>query len=194
MHQPPGSGEHVSASDPELVERLRRGDLLAFERIFATYHAMLCEIADAYVDSQAIAEELVQDLFYTVWRDRARLEVRQSLRSYLCRAARNRALQHLRHGSVVLRWAQQIGGDSEAARIPPSDAALEQRETLAALRVAVATLPPRGRLAVVLRWRHGMSNAEVAEAMGISVKGVEKLLASAMARLREVMRPHRDSR
>ena len=185
MHQPPGSGEHVSASDPELVERLRRGDILAFERIFATYHAMLCEIADAYVDSQAIAEELVQDLFYTVWRDRARLEVRQSLRSYLCRATRNRALQHLRHGSVVLRWAQRVGGDSEAARAPASDAALEHQETLAALRVAVATLPPRGRLAVVLRWRHGMSNAEVAEAMGISVKGVEVQLARAMRALRE---------
>src|SRR5215217_1418559 len=184
----------MSATDLQLVDRLRHDDLEAFERIFATYHAMLCDIADAYIDSQAIAEELVQDLFYTIWRDRSKLDVRQSLRSYLCRATRNRALQHLRHGSVVLRWAQRVGGDSEAARAPASDAALEHQETLAALRVAVATLPPRGRLAVVLRWRHGMSNAEVAEAMGISVKGVEKLLASAMARLREVMRPHRDAR
>lgn len=193
MHQPPESGEHVSASDPELVARLRRGDFLAFEQLFATYHAMLCEIADAYVDSQAVAEELVQDLFYTVWRDRARLDVHQSLRSYLCRATRNRAVQHLRHRSVVLRWAQHVGADSEAARSPASDGALEQQETLAALREAVATLPPRGRLAVVLRWRHGMSNAEAAEAMGISVKGVEKLLASAMGRLREAMHPHRDA-
>src|SRR5215218_8808418 len=124
MHLPPESDGPVSVSDLQLVERLRRGDLDAFEQIFATYHAMLCEIADAYVDSQAVAEELVQDLFYTVWHDRARLEVRQSLRSYLCRATRNRALQHLRHGSVVLRWAQRVGGESEAARTPPSDAAL----------------------------------------------------------------------
>ena len=193
MHLPPKSNGPVSVSDPQLVERLRRGDLDAFEQIFATYHAMLCEIADAYVDSQAVAEELVQDLFYTVWHDRARLDV-QSLRSYLCRAARNRALQHLRHSSVVLRHARHAAADPDAARTPAPDAGLETRETLGALRLAVATLPPRARLAVVLRWRHGMSNAEVGESMDISVKGVEKLLASAMARLRDVMRPHRDPR
>jgi RNA polymerase sigma-70 factor, ECF subfamily len=194
MHQPPESGDPVSVSDPQLVERLRRGDFAAFEQIFVTYHAMLCEIADAYVDSQAIAEELVQDLFYALWHDRARLDVRQSLRSYLCRATRNRALQHLRHGSVVLRHARHVAADPDARHTPPSDDGIEQQETLAALRLAVAALPPRGRLAVVLRWRHGMSNAEVSESMGISVKGVEKLLASAMVRLREAMRSHRDPR
>ena len=181
----------MSATDLQLVDRLRHDDLEAFERIFATYHAMLCDIADSYVGSQAIAEELVQDLFYTLWRDRARLEVRQSLRSYLCRATRNRALQHLRHRAVVLRWTRRADVESEAAHLAPPDTSLEQRETLAALRTATGALPPRARLAVVLRWHHRLSNAEVADAMDISVKGVEKLLASAMERLRHSMRTHR---
>jgi len=181
----------MSATDLQLVDRLRHDDLEAFERIFATYHAMLCDIADSYVGSQAIAEELVQDLFHTLWRDRSRLDVRHSLRSYLCRATRNRAVQHLRHRSVVLRWTRLVGADTDAAHAAPSDAMLEQHETLTALRAAITALPPRARLAVVLRWHHRMTNAEVAEAMDISVKGVEKLLASAMERLRQSMRTHR---
>ena len=191
---PPEPVAPIAVSDSQLVESLRRGDLEAFERMFAEYHALLCEIADAYVDSQAIAEELVQDLFYAIWRDRSTLEVRQSLRSYLCRATRNRALQHLRHRSVAQRWAQQADVESGPSRPSASDAELEQQETLEALRAAIATLPPRGRLAIVLRWRHGMSNADVADAMGISVKGVEKLLASSMVKLRIAMRTHREAR
>src|SRR5215217_1264896 len=181
----------MSATDLQLVDRLRHDDLEAFERIFATYHAMLCDIADAYIDSQAIAEELVQDLFYTIWRDRSKLDVRHSLRSYLCRATRNHAMQHLRHRSVVLRWARLADAESGPAHAAASDARLERQETLTALRSAIEALPARARLAVVLRWHHGMTNAEVADAMGISVKGVEKLLASAMGRLRLSMRTHR---
>jgi RNA polymerase sigma-70 factor (ECF subfamily) len=178
-------------SDAALVALLRAGDMGAFETIFSTYHATLCEIVDAYVGSQAIAEEVVQDLFYAIWRDRERLAVRGSLRGYLCVAARNRAVQHLRHGAVALRWTRRTATESEVSRPPAAHAALEEEETLDALRAAIAALPPRARLAVVLRWRHWMSNAEVAESMGISVKGVEKLLATAMGRLREGMRTHR---
>ena len=82
----------VTSPDTNDLDRLRRGDVGSFEALFFRYHATLCEIVDAYVGSQAIAEEIVQDLFHTIWRDRAHLAVRGSLRSYLCVAARNRAL------------------------------------------------------------------------------------------------------
>ena len=68
---------------------------------------------------------------------------------------------------------------------------LERQEALVALRGAIDALPPRARLAVVLRWRDHLTNADVADAMGITVKGVEKLLASAMTRLRHLMRSHK---
>jgi RNA polymerase sigma factor (sigma-70 family) len=90
-----------------------------------------------------------------------------------------------------VRWARLADAGSSPAHAAPSDATLERQETLAALRTAIEALPARARLAVVLRWHHGMTNAEVADAMGISVKGVEKLLASAMERLRVSMRTHR---
>ena len=72
-------------------------DLTAFEALFRQYHAPLCEVVDCYVRSQAIAEEIVQDLFFAVWVRRATLEA-TSLQGYLFRAARNRALHHVRRG------------------------------------------------------------------------------------------------
>jgi RNA polymerase sigma-70 factor (ECF subfamily) len=184
----------VTSSDATDLDRLRAGDAGSFEALFFRHHATLCEIVDAYVGSQAIAEEIVQDLFHTIWRDRARLAVRGSLRSYLCVAARNRALQHLRHGVVARRHAQAAALESDLDREPRADEVLERQEALVALRSAIDALPPRARLAVVLRWRDHLTNADVAEAMGITVKGVEKLLASAMTRLRHSMRSHKKDR
>jgi len=184
----------VTSSDANDLDRLRAGDVGSFEALFFRHHATLCEIVDAYVGSQAIAEEIVQDLFHTIWRERARLAIRGSLRSYLCVAARNRALQHLRHGAVARRHARVAATESGVDREPRADEILERQETLVALRVAIDALPPRARLAVVLRWRDHLTNADVADAMGITVKGVEKLLATAMTRLRHLMRSHKRDR
>ena len=183
----------MTSPDSNDLDRVRANDVGSFEALFFRYHGTLCEIVDAYVGSQAIAEEIVQDLFHTIWRDRAKLAVRGSLRSYLCVAARNRALQHLRRGAVARRHAR-AAAEPDVDREPRADEVLERRETLVALRRAIDALPPRARLAVVLRWRDHLTNADVADAMGITVKGVEKLLASAMSRLRLSMRPHEKDR
>src|SRR6476646_5817812 len=70
-----------------LSDRVRRGDLAAFEELFRAMYAPLCEVADSYVRSQAIAEEIVQDLFFAIWMKRDRLPNVDSLQAYLFTAA-----------------------------------------------------------------------------------------------------------
>ena len=164
-------------------------DAGAFERLFRELHAPLCEVVDSYVRSQAIAEEIVQDLFFVLWMKRESLPVRDSLRGYLFTAARNRALHHLRHQTVVRRLALLIRSpDANAMGLVRSPSTpvetLEADESERALRMAIDAIPPRSRLALVLRADHGMTNSEIAMAMGISVKGVEKLMATALRHLR----------
>jgi RNA polymerase sigma-70 factor (ECF subfamily) len=178
----------------ELARRVRGGDVAAFEGLFRALHAPLCEVVDCYVRSQAVAEEIVQDLLFVVWMQRERLPADASVRAYLFAAARNRALHHLRHAAVVRHWARRVDSRPDVAGIaasgPLPDVALEARERAAALRRAIDQLPPRARLALVLQREHEMTQAEVAVAMGISVKGVEKLLATAKQRLRERLGAH----
>ena len=174
-----------------LSDRIRRGDLAAFEELFRAMHAPLCEVAYSYVESKAIADEIVQDLFFAIWMKRDRLPNVDSLQAYLFTAARNRSFHHLRHRAMVRRWNSRAGATPEVAGIaaspPPADEALEAAERRARIRAAIDRLPPRARLALVLQRDHEMTNAEVAEAMDISLKGVEKLLATARQKLRPML-------
>ena len=178
----------------ELGRRVRDGDVHAFEQLFRAMHAPLCEVADTYVRSQAVAEEIVQDLFFALWVKRDRIPPPESLRAYLFAAARNRSLHHLRHLSVVRRWSLWVESRPDVAGVaqgpPLADALTEADERHVALRAAIDRLPPRTRLALVLQWEHKMSHAEVASAMGISIKGVEKLLATARRKLRALLEDH----
>ena len=158
----------------------------AFEELFRAFHAPLCEVVDSYVRSQDVAEELVQDLFFTLWVKRASLRLGDSIDAYLFAAARNRALHHLRHQSVARRWAEFAKRDTPRSS-ESGVRELERDETTRHVRAAIDRLPPRTRLALVLRLDHEMSNAEIATAMDISIKGVEKLISKANALLRSAI-------
>jgi RNA polymerase sigma-70 factor (ECF subfamily) len=173
-----------------LARRIRDGDIAAFEALFRALHGPLCEVVEGYVRSQAVAEEIVQDLFFVVWVDRERLIEARSLRAYLFGAARNRAVHHLRHQVVVKRWSDRERAELSSPAKPAPDRQLESSETEAAVREAIDRLPARTRVAFVLQWDYEMSHAEIATAMGISIKGVEKLIATAKAKLRQALGNH----
>jgi RNA polymerase sigma-70 factor (ECF subfamily) len=172
-----------------LGQRIRAGDVSAFEQLFRAMHAPLCEVVDAYVRSQDVAEDVVQDLFLTIWITRSELAWRESPRGYLFAAARNRAFHHLRHAALVRRRAAEsatdprVTGTGPAAPLP--DHLVETAEARRRIRRVIDAMPPRTRLAAVLRWDHDMAHKDIAVAMGISTKGVEKLLGIAKSRLRE---------
>jgi RNA polymerase sigma-70 factor (ECF subfamily) len=174
-----------------LARRIRDGDRSAFESLFRALHAPLCEVVDGYVRSQAVAEEIVQELFFVLWGGRDQFPEARSMRAYMFAAARNRAVHHLRHQAVVRRWLDDPHLEALASRAP--DRLLESQETGAAVREAIDRLPPRTRVAFVLWWEYEMSHSEIATAMGISIKGVEKLLATAKAKLRATLGDHADN-
>src|SRR5205085_1969615 len=134
--------------------------------LFKRLHAPLCEVVDSYVGSQAVAEELVQDLFLTIWLRRAELDV-PSLRGYLFAAARNRALHHLRRQSLARQFralaAQLPELNAMSTASPVADADLMREEQRVAVRQAIDALPPRSRLALVLHLDHEMTQPQVAE-------------------------------
>jgi RNA polymerase sigma-70 factor (ECF subfamily) len=183
-------------TDAMLVSRARAGDEAAFEAIFRRHYAPLCAFATRYVDDRALAEELVQDLFTQLWVDRARWEVRGTLASYLFAAARNRALNHRKRRALERDWADGESGAARddvaelrwrAASAEDAHTQLESAEQRHHLDRAMASLPERCRLVMHLRWRDQLSYAEIAEVMGISVKGVENQLARGLKALRALV-------
>ncbi len=189
--------------DHALVHRIRAGDKAAFEALYAAYHTPLTLFVRGYLQSADAAEEVVQDVLCRVWELRATWDPAASVRSYLYGAARNRALNELRHCRIIERTARRVSadiGDPPASAnaeptSPPgmgsysssADEHLRTRELAAAIVRAVDTLPKRCRLAFTLRRWHHLTPVETAQVMGISIKGVELQFTKALKMLRTAL-------
>ena len=181
------SGSFARVDERELLERLRAGAQDAFDSIFRTYYRHLVATAENMLREREAAEDVAQDVMVELWRRRESLVFETSLRAYLFRAVRNRALNHLRH----LRIAPRAEPDAAAAHISRStaDRRTLEAEMASALREAVDSLPDRCREVFQLSRVQGLKYAEIAEALGISVKTVEAQMGKAIRVLRMRLAP-----
>ena len=188
----PNARERPGPDWGRLVARVRAGDHAALGTIFRAFVLPLSAFAYRSVQSRDTAAELVQDVFYRIWRGHARWEVEGSLKAYLYRATRNRVLDFLKHEQIERRWAERSVRE-HAADVGRShalvDEAIDTQDRVVALERALDALPERRRLVFVLRWREGLSHREIADRMGVTVKTVENQLTRAIQALRERLGP-----
>jgi RNA polymerase sigma-70 factor (ECF subfamily) len=171
-----------------------------FACVFDALYATLCDQAHRVMRDPSRAEDVVQDVFAAVWRRRDVLlgdsltarETVERLSGYLRVAVRNRCRALLARDITADRHASQARaaaqGDGVAAMSPAGDDDLAARELRDRLDRAIAQLPPQQRVVLLLRRFDGMSTAEVAERLGLSVKTVENHLGRALQRLAAVVR------
>ena len=173
--------------DASLANRVRAGDASALETLFGLYYDPLCRFAEACLRSHADAEDLVQELFVRLWAQRQQWVLRGSIRAYLYTAVRNSALNVLKH-QVVRRRLFDDGSDVErigiAARDPTPDEAAAVHELGQAIDRAVANLPERYRLVMILRAQHHLTVPEIARILDLPVKTAETRAARAVVALR----------
>ena len=173
--------------DRELLDRIRGGDQGAFEALFRAHYAPLVGFVEGMLRRHDLAEEVVQEVLLNLWRARDTLRIEDSLRAYLYRGARNRALNHLRHERVERRAEPRVVGESSLA--PAGDAQLVEEEIDVAVREAVAALPERCREVFELSRVQGLRYAEIAQVLGISVKTVDTQMGRALRALRQKLAP-----
>jgi RNA polymerase sigma-70 factor (ECF subfamily) len=171
------------------VDRIRSGDRPAFEALYRTYWQRLYAFAFRYVQSKEDAEEVVQDVFFRIWRGREHWVPAGAVRNYVYLAVRNAARDRLERAAVARRW--QVGQVATAAEIQ-SD--LDAAELVAAVERALAELPPKRSAVCKLRLIDELSYAQIAGRLGISEKTVETQLARGLKFLRDRMRPYPESR
>lgn len=182
----PGSNpgnEHLS--DPELMLHLRDGDASALETLVHRYWGPLIRYTTRLVDSVDIAEDIVQDAYVTVWKERAKWKPVGTVQAWLYRVVRNGALQRQRQIGLRERKAPDV-----ARRLGPVPTPFEltaEEELNAALQSAIHALPPRRREAFVLTRYHDLSLAEVASTMGVSTQTVANHVSMAVAELRRAL-------
>jgi len=146
--------------------------------LYAAHRMSLVRLAVLLVDDRASAEDVVQDAFAGLAAHRTGLRDADKALVYLRRAVVNRSRSALRRRRTVRGYAPPRG--VEAAR-PDERAVLaeEHREIL----VALHRLAPRQREVLVLRYWSGLSEAEIAEALGISRGTVKSTASRALSHL-----------
>jgi RNA polymerase sigma-70 factor (ECF subfamily) len=207
--------DEEGAEDQRLVEALRRGDEVAFATLVRTYGPNMLRVARGYVDSRAIAEEVVQETWLGVLHGIDRFEGRSSLKTWVFRILVNRARTRgvKEHRSVPFSSLGEADGDTAVdpsafiaaapgatwggwwAAYPGAwDAIPEQRllgrETLALAGQAIGALPERQREVLVLRDVVGLEPDEVCAALGLSDGNQRVLLHRARGKVRRVLEAH----
>jgi RNA polymerase sigma-70 factor (ECF subfamily) len=165
------------ADDRELLERARAGDLDAFRELVRTYERRVASVLYRLLDDPRDVEEATQDVFVQVWRNLHRFRGHAQLFTWLYRIAVNEALMRKRRKRHDL---QEL--DDRLAAAPDPEPGL--RDLLVR---ALAALPFEHRAAVVLRDVAGLSNVEVAEALGISVAAAKSRIHRGRVQVRDAL-------
>jgi len=159
----------------------------AFERAFREHYAGMCTFVCRYLQSNAAAEDVVQDVWATLWRRGATDD--QLTKAYLYTAARNHALHQLERARVAERHTDVTRNALDNDRDGDTDpVALSELERAAAR--AIAELPGRCRMIYQLVRQDGLTYAEAANVLGISVSTVEVQMWRAMKKLRHAVAPY----
>lgn len=188
----------------KLVERLRGGDAAALETLMEHYGSRVYRLARGITRNEADAEEVAQDVFVNLFRKIETFQGRAALGSWIYRVTANAALIKRRGKRFELEVAleEQLptfledghrAGDrawvlADWSRTPEEQ--MLSAETRAVLNRAIDELPDHYRAVLVLRDVEGLSNEEVAEALGESVPTVKSRLHRARMALREQLTRH----
>jgi RNA polymerase sigma-70 factor (ECF subfamily) len=190
----PQSGDRAPDRDATLLTALRAGDEEAFTTLVTRYHASLKRVARAYVSTDAVAEEVVQETWLAVIAGLDRFEERASLKTWLFHILTNKAkTRGVREQRTVpfasLGPAEQAGEPSvspDRFQRPWEDPErrLQSLEAHERLRAAIGALPEVQQAVLTLRDVEGLEAEEVCELLDLSAGNQRVILHRARARVR----------
>ena len=174
--------------DMALVERCRRGDLLAFEELYRTHAGRLFSVACRMVGNTADAEDLLQEIFLTAHRKLDGFRGESSLGTWLYRLATNQCLDYLRSRAARAGQVTDTLDDDPTLDDAGSRNLAQQTVTKMDLERALARLPEGCRAAFILHDVEGLEHREVGEVLGIAEGTSKSQVHKARLRLRALLR------
>lgn len=200
-----------SLSDDQILVALKRGDEAAFTTLVARHQPLMLRVAGRYVRNRAVAEEVVQETWLGVLNGLDRFEGQASLKTWIFRILTNRALTRGERERRCLPFSSLGGEDDQGSAVGPDrfgpegdrwpghwwscpsnwdvmpEDGLLAGETLEIIERAIAALPERQNLVIVMRDVAGWSSEEVCDALAISEANQRVLLHRARSKVRVVL-------
>jgi len=155
-----------------ILKKIQLGDLKEFEKLFKQLYSPLCLYANRFMKDGDKAEEIVQDIFYNIWKNRCNLDIKVSIKAYLYRAVHNNCLQCIEHSLVEEKYKQHIIKEDIEYQTDPLHA-MEIEEMGHVIEQTMDNLPERCRQIFNMNRYEGLKYREIADQLKISIKTVE---------------------
>lgn len=187
VHVAAATGNDMEAVDEDdlLLRRIATDDEAAFRALVTRHIDRAFALALRFLGNRADAEDVVQDVFLKVWMHRGRwIEKRAKFSTWLYRVVTNRCIDVTRRPRN-----EDVENVPEPTDQKPDAVTLIHREEVHdLLDNAMRRLPDQQRIAVVMSYHENLSNADIADIMGLTVSAVESLLKRGRQQLRALLR------
>ncbi|WP_028296524.1 RNA polymerase sigma-70 factor [Olivibacter sitiensis] len=174
--------QYKGLSDDELIALVKSSDDLAFEEIYNRYWKRMLSVAANKVERIEDAEEIVQDIFVSLWNRREAIEIKSSLDHYLAVAVKYKVIKALDKNSNKQKYIAYLGSNGYVD--DSTREWLEFEELKNQLSLWVGQLPEKCRIVYQLSREVGFSQKEIAQHLNIAEKTVEAHIVKATKVLR----------
>jgi RNA polymerase sigma-70 factor (ECF subfamily) len=173
-------------SDAELInERIRNGDVKAFEELYKTHYAKLTLFANRFLNDLPASEEIVSDVFAFLWEKRTVIIFTSSIQSYLYKTVQNRCLNYLKHKKIENEYVNHLIRNNLLEHYADNWNAYVEKDLQDRARKALEILPARCKEIFKLSRYNHLKNKEIAARLNLSEKTVERQITIALKKLRD---------
>jgi RNA polymerase sigma-70 factor (ECF subfamily) len=179
-----GDAIEKGLTDQIFMQRMADGDRHALDAFYSRYGALAFALAHRMLGERDAAQDAVQEAFVALWRRAGDFDTaRCSPRTWLIAIVRNRCIDELRHRAIVAKRMTELDAQPAAPEFDPWPETWK-RACGAAIRGALARLPPEQREVIELGFYSGLSHAQIAVRVGAPLGTVKKRMRSGLKRLR----------
>lgn len=160
------------------------GDLENFQALFKIYYEPLCRYSCVYTKNRMDTEEVVQDFFITLWKNRRKINIEGSFELYARQAVHNRSLNKIRS-------RKENASIEGIPNLQITDVHTIDSKILNELAWnAIASLPGKCQKIYLLSRKEGLSYQEIARLTGLSIKTVEGHMTRALKKIKEKLKKY----
>lgn len=158
-----------------------------FESLFRTQHGRLTSHAYNLVRDVEVAKDIVQEVFYKLWKTKDRLDFSQNMTGYLFKATTNSAINYLKSPKRILKVPVDTVYEQRSTSLADP---LEYNDLQNAVRKAIDQLPPKCKVIYLLSRHEEMTNQQIADHLDVSLKTVENQMTIALRKLKLHLEHH----
>lgn len=173
------------SSDKQLIRAIKGGDTKSYEKLFERYYDRYFSFACALLHDADAAEDVLQNVFLKLWIGRDRLDENRSIENYLLVSVRNEIFDYLRlkYNQTVVRGETPEKEDASA----DIEEEMFWSETSDRMDKIIKNMPPQRQRIFMMSRYENMASKDIADALGLSVRTVERHIYLALQDLKQII-------